>query len=169
MISEERTVDEIEEWSDKLEESVRRFEQVMMIIQDAINQWKEKNRASLWEEWKKRKLKIEELQRSIRVSGDQPKEENVKLPNLVISSFTGTHIDFFWFWNQFEIQIDKSECKCKYCVTKLSYLNKMLVPKVQLLFKGLPCNSKGYERAKTILKSTYGKPSQLAKPTLKIS
>ena len=47
MISEERTVDEIEEWSDKLEESVRRFEQVMMIIQDAINQWKEKKRASL--------------------------------------------------------------------------------------------------------------------------
>ena len=47
MISEERTVDEIEEWSDKLEESVRRFEQVMMIIPDAINQWKEKKRASL--------------------------------------------------------------------------------------------------------------------------
>ena len=51
------------------------------------------------EEWKKRKLKIEEmrqeLQRSIRVSGDQPKEEKVKLPKLVISPFTGTHIDFF--------------------------------------------------------------------------
>ena len=99
MISEERTVDETEEWSDKLEESVRRFEQPMTIIQDAINQWKEKKRASLREEWKKRKLKIEEirqeLQRSIRVSGDQPKEEKVKLPKLVISPFTGTHIDFF--------------------------------------------------------------------------
>ena len=39
----------------------------------------------------------------------------------------------------------------------------MLVPKVQLLIKGLPYNSEGYERAKTILKSTYGKPSELAK------
>ena len=36
------------------------------------------------------------------------------------------------------------------------------MPKVQLLFKGLPYNSEGCERAKTILKSTYGKPSELA-------
>ena len=107
--------------------------------------------------------KIEEmhqkLQKSIKVSEDQTKEEKVKLPKLVISPFTGTHIDFFRFWNQFETQIDKSDL---HCVTKLSYLNKMLVPKVQLLIKGLPYTSEGYERAKTILKSTYGKPSELA-------
>ena len=44
----------------------------------------------------------QELQRSIRVFGDQPKEEKGKLPKLVISPFTDTLIDFFWFWNQFE-------------------------------------------------------------------
>ena len=38
----------------------------------------------------------------------------------------------------------------------------MLVPKVQLLLKGLSYNSEGYERAKVILKSTCGKPSELA-------
>ena len=38
----------------------------------------------------------------------------------------------------------------------------MLVPKVQLLIKGLSYNSEGYDRAKTMLKSTYGKPSELA-------
>ena len=37
----------------------------------------------------------------------------------------------------------------------------MLVPKLQLLIKGLSCNSEDYERAKTILKSTYGKPRKL--------
>ena len=79
---------------------------------------------------------------------------------MVISPFTGTHLNFFQLWNQFEIQIDKTYL---HCVTKLSYFNEMLVPKVQLLIKGLPYNSEGYERAKTILKSTYGKPSELAK------
>ena len=40
---------------------------------------------------------------------DQPWEENVKLSKLATSPFTGTHIDFFQFWNQFRAQIDKSE------------------------------------------------------------
>ena len=74
------------------------------------------------------------LQRSIRVSGDQPKEEKVKLPKLVILSVTGTHIDFSQIWNQFETQIDKSDL---HCAIKLSYLNDMLVLKFQLLIKGL--------------------------------
>ena len=54
--------------------------------------------------------------------------------------------------------MDKSDL---HCVTKLSYLNEMFVSKVQILIKALPYNSEGYERAKTILKSTYGKPSEL--------
>ena len=82
------------------------------------------------------------------MSGDQPKEEKVKLPKLVILSVTGTHIDFSQIWNQFETQIDKSDL---HCAIKLSYLNDMLVLKFQLLIKGLSCNSKGYERTKTIL------------------
>ena len=137
-------------------------------MQDAINLWKEKKTIENREEEKSKFARMElekkieemrqELQRSIRVSGDQPKEEKVKLPKLVIPPFTGTHVDFFRFWNQFETQIDKSDL---HCVTKLSYLNEMLVPKVQLLIKGLPYNSESCERAKTILKSTYGKPSEL--------
>ena len=126
-----------------------------------IEKKKKKKRASLLrrrEEEKKTEEMCQELQRSIRVLRDQSKEEKVKLPKLVISPFTDTHTDFFRFWNQFETQIDKSN----YIVTKLSYLNKMLVPKVQLLIKGLLYNSEGYERAKSILKSTYGKPSELA-------
>ena len=43
MISEESTANEIEEWSDQLGRRVRRFEEPMTIMKDAINQWKEKN------------------------------------------------------------------------------------------------------------------------------
>ena len=170
MLGEESATDKIEEWSEELEESVRRFEEPMTIKQDAINKWKEKKTmdgrkeeenkfARRIEEERKIEEMRQKLQKSIKVSEDQTKEEKVKLPKLVISPFTGTHIDFFRFWNQFETQLDKSDL---HYVTKLSYLNEMLVPKVQLLFKGLPYTSEGYERAKTILKSTYGKPSELA-------
>ena len=134
MISEESTACEIEDWSDQLEENVRRFEEPMTIMQDAINQWKEKKTIKNW------------------------KEEKIKLPKSVTSPFAGSHIQFFRFWNPFETQIAKSDLPC---MTKLSYLNQMLVSKLQLLIKGLSCNSEGYERAKTILKSTYGKPSEL--------
>ena len=82
------------------------------IIQNAINQWKEKKTENQKEEERKFAKRIEEesiikemcqdLQRSIRVLGDQPKEEKVKLSKLVISPFTDALIDFFWFWNQFE-------------------------------------------------------------------
>ena len=131
----------------------------MTIRQGAINQWKYKKKIDNWKEekskfqrWIKKEKEIKEicqvLQRSIRVSGDQPKEEKVKLPKLVILSVTITHIDFSQIWNQFETQIDKSDL---HCAIKLSYLNDMLVLKFQLLIKGLSCNSKGYERTKTIL------------------
>ena len=87
---------------------MRRFEEPMTIIQDAINQWKEKKTIENWkeeesqfttriEEEKKIEVMGQELQRSIRVLGDQPKEEKVKLPKLVISPFTDTSIDFFLF------------------------------------------------------------------------
>ena len=96
MISEESTACEIEDWSDQLEENVRRFEEPMTIMQDAINQWKEKKTIKNW------------------------KEEKIKLPKSVTSPFAGSHIQFFRFWNPFETQIAKSDL---HCMTKLSYLN----------------------------------------------
>ena len=50
-----------------------------------------------------------ELQKSSRIRGeDNNKDSKCKLPKLVILKFNGTHIDYFIFWNQFEIKIDKS-------------------------------------------------------------
>ena len=96
MISEESTAGEIEDWSGQLEENVRRFEEPMTIMQDGINQWKEKKTIKNW------------------------KEEKIKLSKSVTSPFAGSHIQFFRFWNPFETQIDKSDL---HCMTKLSYLN----------------------------------------------
>ena len=76
-----------------------------MIIQNAFKQWKEKKTENQKEEERKFAKRIEgqkiikemcqELQRSIRVLGDQRKEEKVKLPKLVISPFADTLIYFF--------------------------------------------------------------------------
>ena len=46
-------------------------------------------------------------------------------------------------------------------VTKFSYLKELLEPNVRTLIDGLPFSTEGYERAKTILKSDYGKKSEI--------
>ena len=48
-----------------------------------------------------------------------------KLPKLEKSS--GTHIDWFWFWNQFEAEINKSSAPQ---ITKFSYLKELFKPSV---------------------------------------
>ena len=101
----------------------------------------------------------QELQKSSRIRGEDNKDPKSKFPKLVTSQFNGTHIDYFRFWNQFETQIDKSELSS---VTKLSYPKELVIPKVRLLIDGLPWNTEGYERAKNILPSKSGKPSELA-------
>ena len=46
-------------------------------------------------------------------------------------------------------------------VTKFSYIKELLEPNVRTLIDGLPFSTEGYERAKTILKSDYGKKSEI--------
>lgn len=37
------------------------------------------------------------------------KAANTKLPKLVITKFSGTHVDWLRFWNQFEAEIDTAQ------------------------------------------------------------
>ena len=46
-------------------------------------------------------------------------------------------------------------------VTKFSYLKELLEPKVRTTIDGLPFTTEGYERAKNILKTKYGKTSEI--------
>ena len=46
-------------------------------------------------------------------------------------------------------------------VTKFAYLKELVLSKVRADIDGLPFSTEGYERAKNILKSEYGKTSEI--------
>ena len=82
-----------------------------------------------------------------------------KFPKLFITKFDSTHFDWFTFWNQFESQIEKGDLPQ---VLKFSYLKELVTPKIRLLIDSLPFTSEVYTRAKNILMTKYGKPSEVA-------
>jgi hypothetical protein len=59
---------------------------------------------------------------------------------------------------EFEVEIDKSDLAP---TTKFAYLKEMLEPSIRTEVDGLPFTIEGYERAKTILSSEYGRPSEI--------
>ena len=77
----------------------------------------------------------------------------------MITPFQGTHLDWMRFWSQFETEIDKAEVSA---TTKFSYLKELLLPSVRLYIDGLPFTIEGYERAKNVLKTKYGRPNEVA-------
>ena len=83
----------------------------------------------------------------------------VKLPKLFITKFNDTHLDWFRFWNQLESETEKSELSP---VSKFSYLEELVSPKVRSLIDGLLFTTEGYTRAKNILVKKYGKHSEVA-------
>ena len=82
-----------------------------------------------------------------------------KFPKLFITKFDSTHFDWFTFWNQFESQIEKCDLPQ---VLKFSYLKELVTPEIRLLIDSLPFTSEGYTRAKNMLMTKYGKPSEAA-------
>ena len=90
-----------------------------------------------------------------------PPSEGVrtKLPKPTIAKFNGSHTDWLRFWNIYEAEIDK--CSDMPAVTKFAYLKDLLESKVRAGIDGLPFSSEGYERAKNILRTKYGKTSEI--------
>ena len=115
------------------------------------------------EEVKIEEMKMEMKKKSFEFSRDEivisDEKVSVKLPKLKITKFEGTALDWFWFWNQFETEINQVQISL---ISKFSYLEELLFLKVRLLIDGLPFTSEGYARAKSILTSRYGKPSEVA-------
>ncbi|KAK3730894.1 hypothetical protein QZH41_012605 [Actinostola sp. cb2023] len=81
-----------------------------------------------------------------------------KLPKLTITKFNGTFEEWLSFWNKFTVEIDSTDLAP---VTKFAYLKELVEPKVRANIDGLPFSTEGYERAKNILKSEYGKSSEI--------
>ena len=112
----------------------------------------EEKERSRWEIKKKFAAKADEK------DSDAAGKTKAKLPELVITKFQGTHLDWQRFWGQFEAEIDKSDIGT---VAKFSYLKELLVPRVKAIIDGLPFTSEGYVRAKNI-KTKDGRPSEVA-------
>ena len=64
----------------------------------------------------------------------------------------------FPFWNKYLAEVDSAVIAP---VTKFAYLKSYLAPRVRSTIDGLPFTTEGYERAKSILKSEYGKVSEI--------
>ena len=123
----------------------------------------ERFRRRMEEKVKIEEMKMEMEKKDFEFSRDEIEKSDekvsVKLPKLKRKKFKGTALDWFRFWNQFETEIDQVQISP---ISKFSYLKELLVPKVRLLIDGLPFTSEGYARAKSILTSRYGKPSEVA-------
>ena len=87
------------------------------------------------------------------------KFSKTKLSKLVLTTFDGIHFDWFKFWNQFEIQIDKCDLPQ---VSKFSYLKELVIPKVRVLIYSFHFTSEDYTWSKNILMTKYEKPSEVA-------
>ena len=83
----------------------------------------------------------------------------VKLPKLVITKFNGTPADLLRFGGQFEAEVDATNVSQ---ITRFSYLKELLEPQVRTYIDGLPFTTEGYERAKNILKTKFGKENEIA-------
>ena len=153
--------DDIRAWSAGIEKSLEEYERAVEGLEELERSLREQQRREIQaEEGKSRwEIKMKFGAKADEKDNDAPGKSKVKLPELVITNFQGTHLDWQRFWGQFEAKIDKSDIGT---VAKFSYLNELLVPRVKAIIDGLPFTSEGYVRAKNILKTKYGGPSEVA-------
>ena len=158
-----RDDEDTEAWCEHVETQTQNIYSKLTEIQNAIEELEIKKK----DEKAKQEIHIEKTKLEMRRKYETSQKEatnsttamTTKLPKLVITKFQGNHLDWLRFWNEFETEIDKSKLAG---VSKFGYLKELLVPKVRNLINGLPFNTEGYERAKAILKATYGEPSEVA-------
>ena len=166
--------DEVRLWTQTLEAKVSKYEHVLKEVKRAAvditsdeeeKREGEKRKRILDEQMELEKAKLElcaKFENSFKGTPGDSQNLNspgARLPKLVISKFEGTHLDWMRFWNQFETEIVKANLTQ---VAKFSYLKELLVPSVRASVDGLPFTTEGYERAKTLLQTKYGKPSEMA-------
>jgi uncharacterized protein YoxC len=167
---------EIRDWSAEVEKNIEPFKEVGNELKEVVKKMKQEEaekedkikqeqRINLEKEIEKIKFEekinyekqLEDMHSKTLINSAQGASK-VKLPKLVITKFNGTFTDWMRFWNQYEAEIDKSDISP---VSKFSYLKELLIPSVRAIIDALPLTYEGYERGKQILKSKYGKPSEI--------
>lgn len=146
-IAEEADEEQIDELTSGIERDTGPFGTILSDVEAALDEINQKKHAT-------------KQQYNVTSSTDRSPAlaTMAKLPKLRISNFDGTHVDWFRFWNQFEAEIDSSNISP---VTKFSYLRESLPKQALCLVNGLPFTAEGYERSKNILRTKYGKTSEV--------
>ena len=96
--------------------------------------------------------------------GRSPKQTQAKLPKIEIKKFKGSYLDWPRFWGQFTETIDKAKIAP---INKFTYLCGLLGSKVKTTVEALLFTAEGYNRAKLLLQSNYGKESEVTKAYVK--
>lgn len=168
-------IDEVDEWGKIIEQTIddvdKEVEDLNRHLEEAgakaINKKREEEEALLAkrreDELNFENLKLE--QKSKMQLPDQSAEKplskgNVKMPKLVITKYDGTYEKWLSFWNKFKAEIDAADIPP---VTKFAHLKELLESDVCESIDGLPFSPEGYVRAKNILKSNYGKTSEIVR------
>ena len=102
--------------------------------------------------------KLNEKREKLKSIEQGSQKLNVRLQKLQITKFDRTCTDWLRFWSQFEAEIHAADIPA---VTKFSYLKELVLPKARISIQGLPFATEGYERARNILKTRYGKSSEI--------
>ena len=148
MITEDADSEALDQWTNELQQNIAPFNTMVTGIQEAL---KEISKPDVV-------ITKESTTTTNREESKREIKSHAKLPKLQIGAFDGTHIDWFRFWNQFKAEIDGSTIAP---VTKFSYMRDMLPTQALALINGLPFTAEGYERAKAILQTKYGKTSEV--------
>ena len=155
MLTNDSNPEEVDLWATQLQTKMDPFHTMVTGIKDALKEIMKADMIDMG----KQMATVTSKEAKITANREETKVQiHAKLPKLKIATFDGTHIDWFRFWNQFEAEIDGSTIAP---VTKFSYLRDMLSNQPLSMINGLPFNAEGYERAKTILQSKYGKSSEV--------
>ena len=174
MFEAEKEEDEIVEHGKEIEERVSVFEKTIDQLDVTIKECKqvkthaeekekEKHDAQLREKRYDKEMRFEKakLEQKLKYQKKTEKKEqdiNAKLPKLVITKFKGTPADWLRFWGQFAAEVDAANVSQ---ITKFSYLKEFLEPQVRSSIDSLLFTTEGYERAKNILKTKFGKEREI--------
>ena len=112
----------------------------------------------------KLQLKIDQLAKKNqkeRIHEAVTNSVQAKLPELAITKFDSSYMDWPRFWAQFSETIDKTS------VTPIRYLIKLVDTKVGSTIGALPFTAEGYNRAKSILQQRFGKEHEIIKANTK--
>ena len=151
---------EIEYLGRHLSESRQQLELAKKEDEEALLEKEREKQLEFEKEKLEMKLKYEEKSAELRKGkqGGSSAGSQAKLPKLSITKYDGTYEQWLPFWNKFCAEIESTNLAP---VTKFAYLKELLQPQVRADIDGLPFSTEGYERAKNILQSEYGKTSEI--------